>query len=292
MTDVHPSAGQASGQLLLEVVAGKATGFGITVDQRLVIGRQSQGPGCLADDLELSRHHAEILCESTGEYTIKDLASTNGTFVNGERLNAPTVLRTGDAIEVGGTTLVVRAAPEVPPPVVTPPVDVRAATVTVVVPPAMREPEPEAIVASAPEAIAEPEPEPIAEPEPEPIAEPEPEPEPEAIVAGEPEPEAIVAGEPEPEAIVAGEPEPEAIVAGEPEPEAIVGSEPEPEVIVESEPEAPPASEPEVPALPLLELRLVLDVERGEAQIALEDGGEVVRVRLHEGRWQLSDTAT
>ncbi len=144
---------------MLDVVAGKATGFSITVDQQLVIGRQSEGPGCLADDLELSRHHAEISCGSSGEYTIKDLSSTNGTFVNGERLNAPAVLHAGDAIEVGGTTLAVRAAPGVPPPVTTPPVDLRARTVAVEVPATMRESEPAAPPVSEPEAP------PLSEPE-------------------------------------------------------------------------------------------------------------------------------
>jgi pSer/pThr/pTyr-binding forkhead associated (FHA) protein len=285
MTEAHAGGGPASERLLLDVVAGKAVGFSITVDQRLVIGRQSEGPGCLADDLELSRHHAEISSGSGGEYTIKDLSSTNGTFVNSKRLNAPAVLHTGDAIEVGGTTLVVRSAPEVPPPVTTAPVDVRAATVSVAVPAAMRDSESAAPPSSELEALPpnELEAPPTSEPEALPPSEPEAPPpsEPEAPPPNEPE-----APPPsEPEAPPPSEPE-----APPPsEPEAPPPS--ELEAPPPSEPEAPPPSEPEALQLPLLELRVVLDFERAEAQIALEEGGEVVRVRLDAGRWQFGDRA-
>jgi pSer/pThr/pTyr-binding forkhead associated (FHA) protein len=156
-----------AGALSLEVVVGKAAGFTLTVDDRLVIGRHSDGPGRLADDPELSRHHAQISRESSGEYAIEDLSSTNGTFVNGVRLEAPALLSVGDTIEVGGTTLVVRELPSLAAPGPAPEVDVRAATVSVDPPAAMRAPAPptEPIPAAAP-----PEPEPYVAPEPEPPA--------------------------------------------------------------------------------------------------------------------------
>jgi predicted component of type VI protein secretion system len=125
-------------ELRLEARSGKAAGFMLAVADRLVIGRQTEGPGRLADDPELSRHHAEISRAQTGEFTIKDLSSTNGTFVNGTRLGGPAVLVVGDEIEVGGTTLVVRAAPAPAAAASGAEVDVRAATVTVDVPPEMR----------------------------------------------------------------------------------------------------------------------------------------------------------
>lgn len=121
--------------LRLEATSGKATGFSLVVVDRLVIGRNSEGAGRLADDPELSRHHAEIAREPSGEFAITDLSSTNGTFVNGTRLKAAAVLCVGDEIEVGGTTLKVVAAPAVAAPA---DIDVRAATVDV--PPEVREP--------------------------------------------------------------------------------------------------------------------------------------------------------
>ncbi len=86
----------AENHLRLEVAVGRARGFSFVVDERLVIGRDSDGPGRLADDPELSRHHAEIVRGPSGEFTIKDLSSTNGTFVNGSRLNTPVVLTVGE----------------------------------------------------------------------------------------------------------------------------------------------------------------------------------------------------
>jgi pSer/pThr/pTyr-binding forkhead associated (FHA) protein len=126
-----------SSELRLEAVAGKARGFSFVVDDRLVIGRNSEGPGRLADDPEISRHHAEIARAPNGEFTITDLSSTNGTYVNGTRLTAAAVLCVDDQIEVGGTKLMVRSAPISTEETG---VDVRAATVTVEVPPAMRQP--------------------------------------------------------------------------------------------------------------------------------------------------------
>lgn len=102
------------GRLHLDVVAGNASGFAFDVSDRLVIGRSSEGPGRLADDPELSRHHAQITRDASGDYSITDLSSSNGTFVNGVRLEAPARLAPGDSIEVGGTTLVVREIVRVP----------------------------------------------------------------------------------------------------------------------------------------------------------------------------------
>jgi pSer/pThr/pTyr-binding forkhead associated (FHA) protein len=117
----------AQSELRLEVAAGRAQGFILAVDERLVFGRDSEGPGRLADDPELSRQHAEIVRAPNSEFMIKDLSSTNGTFVNGTRLNTPAVLTAGDEIEVGATKLVVRWAP-VAAAQARPEVDVRAAT--------------------------------------------------------------------------------------------------------------------------------------------------------------------
>lgn len=138
------AADAGGGQLHLEVVSGNAAGFSLAVDERLMIGRQSEGPGRLADDPELSRHHAKISRRPDGTFVIEDLASTNGTQVNGERIEAPAVLATRDSIEVGGTTISVAAAPAEPAePAVPATVDPRSATVTVETPPELREAAPE-----------------------------------------------------------------------------------------------------------------------------------------------------
>jgi pSer/pThr/pTyr-binding forkhead associated (FHA) protein len=99
----------------LEVVAGNAAGMSILVDDQLVIGRHAEGAGQLAADDELSRSHAMITRDSSGYVGIEDLGSTNGTFVNGLRINGPQTLSEGDSIELGGTTLVVHGLTPVEP---------------------------------------------------------------------------------------------------------------------------------------------------------------------------------
>lgn len=53
-------------------------------------------------DAEMSRQHAR-LTRTPGGYVIEDLGSTNGSFVNGERLMAPRVLNPGDLVGMGET---------------------------------------------------------------------------------------------------------------------------------------------------------------------------------------------
>lgn len=103
----------AAPSALLEVVAGKAVGMSIVVDDELVVGRNAEGAGKLAEDGELSRSHARIAIDGNGFCAVEDLGSTNGTFVNGLRITTPQTLSQGDTIEVGATTLVVRELPTV-----------------------------------------------------------------------------------------------------------------------------------------------------------------------------------
>jgi predicted component of type VI protein secretion system len=53
-------------------------------------------------DAEVSRQHAR-LTRTPGGYVLEDLGSTNGSFVNGERLMAPRVLNPGDLVAFGET---------------------------------------------------------------------------------------------------------------------------------------------------------------------------------------------
>jgi pSer/pThr/pTyr-binding forkhead associated (FHA) protein len=94
-----------------EVVAGRAIGMSVLIDDELLIGRHAEGAGRLADDEEISRSHARLSLDRTGFCAIEDLGSTNGTYVNGMRIKGPETLSEGDTIEVGATTLVVRELP-------------------------------------------------------------------------------------------------------------------------------------------------------------------------------------
>jgi pSer/pThr/pTyr-binding forkhead associated (FHA) protein len=98
--------GPAEATPTLQIVAGPGTGTFIPIgSEPLVIGRAETGHGNLADDPELSRRHAMVSPTSDGGLVVADLDSTNGTFVNGDRIAAPAPIGPGDAVWIGSTTL-------------------------------------------------------------------------------------------------------------------------------------------------------------------------------------------
>jgi hypothetical protein len=68
----------------------------------VAIGRQDTD--LVVEDPEVSRRHA-VLRHSDGSVIVEDLDSTNGTFVNGERIRSPIAVGPGDQIRIGRTTL-------------------------------------------------------------------------------------------------------------------------------------------------------------------------------------------
>ena len=69
-------------------------------------GRSSECGICIADS-NISREHCKLERTDAG-WLLTDLGSTNGTYVNGRRVIAPTSLRRGDTIQVGKTVMEVR----------------------------------------------------------------------------------------------------------------------------------------------------------------------------------------
>ena len=94
MSDEH------NGAVLLRVVTGPAAGQSFAVEGEAVIGREDAHVNIA--DPELSRRHAALHRTAHG-VVIEDLGSTNGTFVNGERVTEP-VLITGSVSILLGTT--------------------------------------------------------------------------------------------------------------------------------------------------------------------------------------------
>lgn len=102
--------------------------FPLEGDQ-LIIGRDASNAIAI-NDAEISRKHSRLSFQG-GKYVLEDLGSTNGTFVNGQRLAGPVVLKSGDivslgeqivlmydviSLDVGATVVTSRKPTHVPPP--------------------------------------------------------------------------------------------------------------------------------------------------------------------------------
>ncbi|HEV8688626.1 MAG TPA: FHA domain-containing protein [Gaiellaceae bacterium] len=70
----------------------------------LTLGRAEDNDVALPGDEFASGHHARIESQRDGVW-ILDLGSTNGTFVNGARLDGRRLLREGDVVQIGDTEL-------------------------------------------------------------------------------------------------------------------------------------------------------------------------------------------
>jgi hypothetical protein len=69
-------------------------------DSPLVVGRDVGLGLSLASESSVSRRHAEV-AKGPGGVVVRDLGSTNGTYVNGAKLQGETVLRPGDELRFG-----------------------------------------------------------------------------------------------------------------------------------------------------------------------------------------------
>ncbi|MBN1537252.1 MAG: FHA domain-containing protein [Anaerolineales bacterium] len=75
----------------------------------LSIGRDISND-IVISDVEVSRKHARLIMQPDG-FVLEDMGSTNGTFVNGQRLVSPRVLRGGETVMLGeNVSLVFEAA--------------------------------------------------------------------------------------------------------------------------------------------------------------------------------------
>ena len=79
-----------------------------TLSNVLTIGRLEDNDIMIDDDSFISSHHARIEVRPEGTWVV-DLGSTNGSFVNGQRLTGERSVRKGDRIQVGSTVLEMRS---------------------------------------------------------------------------------------------------------------------------------------------------------------------------------------
>ncbi len=91
-------------QAVLEVEAGPNKGQRFPLKRRSTVLGRGKSADISLDDDSVSVRHAQIEIHSKDKITIKDLASTNGTRVNGKLVSAIKI-RNGDQIQLGKTKL-------------------------------------------------------------------------------------------------------------------------------------------------------------------------------------------
>lgn len=89
-----------SGAALLVVRRGPDTGARFLLDQKVTVAGRHPEVDIFLDDVTVSRKHAEFLRSGT-TFSVRDLKSLNGTFVNGARIAEELVLEDGSEVQVG-----------------------------------------------------------------------------------------------------------------------------------------------------------------------------------------------
>ena len=91
----------------LLVTGGSLTGTSIGLaDQQITIGRANDATLVLSDDYASSRHAR--LFPQNGQWIVEDLGSTNGTYLDRQKVTQPTPVPAGVPIRIGKTVLELR----------------------------------------------------------------------------------------------------------------------------------------------------------------------------------------
>jgi hypothetical protein len=101
----RPPRGRPPQQLV--VTAGDLSGTTIPLDgQQITIGRANDATLVLSDDYASSRHAR--LYPQDGQWVVEDLGSTNGTYLDRQKVSRPTPVPPGVPIRIGKTVLELR----------------------------------------------------------------------------------------------------------------------------------------------------------------------------------------
>lgn len=94
---------------LLVIIDGPLAGSSIPLNGEAITMGRSASNTVVLDDEFVSSHHARIYPDAaSGQWVIEDLGSTNGTIVNDQRLNVPTILPPRMPVRIGATTFELR----------------------------------------------------------------------------------------------------------------------------------------------------------------------------------------
>jgi hypothetical protein len=87
-------------QYQLVMRTGPTTGKTYTLEEREINVGRDPSNDIVINDAEVSRKHARLLSQE-GSYVLEDLGSTNGTYINGQRVMGSYQLRHGDLVLLG-----------------------------------------------------------------------------------------------------------------------------------------------------------------------------------------------
>jgi two-component system, cell cycle response regulator len=92
---------------VMQIAAGNEQGRIIVIQKNMhvTMGRSKECTLPIHDP-SCSRNHAELFSTSDGAVFLKDLGSTNGTRVNGQKISDPVPLKDGDRIQLGDNTVI------------------------------------------------------------------------------------------------------------------------------------------------------------------------------------------
>lgn len=79
----------------------------IHVDEELRLGSGELGDGSLGGDGELAGAHAVLIRDASGAWVVRDLGSSDGTFLNGRPLASAETIHRGDTLRLGSSRLLV-----------------------------------------------------------------------------------------------------------------------------------------------------------------------------------------
>ncbi len=94
--------GRVGRMTVIEPRARKGTVF--AVGDELTIGRAHGCTVSIQDDTFISQLHARVFAQDSEVY-VEDLGSTNGTYLNGQKLSRAMPISKGDRVQIGATVL-------------------------------------------------------------------------------------------------------------------------------------------------------------------------------------------
>jgi pSer/pThr/pTyr-binding forkhead associated (FHA) protein len=103
----RPATGRVGPERLVVVSPTEQKGVEFPLADEITVGRAGGCGVLLGADTFVSQIHARVF-RRDGDIYLEDLGSTNGTYLNRKKVTAPVVIRKGDEVQFGRTTMEVR----------------------------------------------------------------------------------------------------------------------------------------------------------------------------------------